>query len=198
MGHKSQTPLDRQTLLALLGSGSAAALAGCTGGGDGTPTGTTGGGVPEQYRTATGLGGQQRDPAALSSQSAVNYQSEPQDGQQCSGCTYYIPEKNGDRVGACTIVEGTIEPSGYCTSYVVHEGSETATEPESQASVDVPDEARCAVCDMMVANLSEWNTRAVHADDTRAFFCASGCATTYYAVSDVDEVDYLTRTTSSN
>lgn len=51
---------------------------------------------------------------------------------------------------------------------------------------------------MMVANLSEWNTRAVHADDTRAFFCVSGCATTYYAVSDVDEVDYLTRTTSSN
>ena len=184
MGQRTIPTLDRRTMLALLGSGSAAALAGCSGGGDQTPTGTASGGVPEQYRTATGLDGQQRDPSALSTQGAVNYQSQPQDGQQCSGCAYYIPDKNGDGVGACTIVEGTIEPSGYCTSYVAHEGSETATEGESQAAVDVPEDARCAVCDMMAANFPEWNAQAVHDDDTRAFFCTSGCATTYYAVPD--------------
>ncbi|WP_324761072.1 nitrous oxide reductase accessory protein NosL [Haloarcula sp. GH36] len=181
MGQQSHTALDRRTMLALLGTGSAA-LAGCTGGDDQTPTGTTSGGVPDEYRTATGLDGQRRDPSALSTQSAVNYQSEPQEGQQCSGCTYYIPDKNGDGLGACTIVEGTIEPRGYCTSYVAREGG--GGDGESQSSLEVPDDAQCAVCEMMAANFPEWNAQAVHADDTRAFFCSSGCATTYYAVTE--------------
>lgn len=34
----------------------------------------------------------------------------------------------------------------------------------------------------MAANFPKWNAQAVHADDSRAFFCSSGCATTYYAV----------------
>ena len=181
-----ETGLDRRTMLTLAGSGCAAALAGCTGGsgGDGTPTATetAQGGVPSEYRTATGLNGGERDPAALSTKSAVNYQSEPQNGQQCSGCAYYIPDKNGDGLGACTLVEGTIDPSGYCTTYVAYEGDSGSDGSESLSSVDVPDDARCAVCDMMAANFPEWNAQAVHADDTRAFFCTSGCATTYYAV----------------
>jgi len=185
MPKRTTTALDRRTMLALLGSGSAAALAGCSGGGsDSTPTGTASGGVPEAYRTATGLGGSQRNPSALSTQSAVSYQSEPKNGQQCSGCTYYIPDKNGDGVGACTIVEGTIAPSGYCTSYVAHEADGGGDGTESLAAVDVPDDARCAVCEMKAANFPAWNAQAVHADDTREFFCTAGCATTYYAVPD--------------
>lgn len=181
MGRQHKTTLDRRTMLALLGSGSAA-LAGCAtdDGANATPTGTASDGVPEQYRTAAGLGGSQRDPDALSTQSAVSYQSEPQSGQQCSGCRYYIPDKNGDGLGACTIVEGTIDPNGYCTSYVAHEGSTGSG--DARASVDVPDDARCAVCEMMAAEYPEWNAQAVHADGSRAFFCTSGCATTYYAV----------------
>ena len=181
MGRQHKTALDRRTMLALLGSGSAAALAGCAtdSGADPTPTGTTSD-VPEPYRTATGLAGSQRDPDALSTQSAVSYQSEPQSGQQCSGCRYYIPDKNGDGLGACTVVEGTVDPSGYCTSYVAHEdGSDS---DDARASVDVPDDARCAVCEMLAAEFPEWNAQAVHADGSRAFFCTSGCATTYYAV----------------
>jgi len=182
MGERTTIALDRRTIVALLASGATGALAGCggDGNGDSTPTATTGDGVPEAYRTATGLGGGQRDPAALATQSAVNYQSEPQGGTQCSGCSYYVPDKNGDGLGACTIVEGTIDPSGYCTSYVAHD-SET-DDGDAPAVVAVPDDARCAVCEMMAAKFPEWNAQAVHADDTRAFFCSSGCATTYGAV----------------
>ncbi|WP_324664422.1 nitrous oxide reductase accessory protein NosL [Haloarcula sediminis] len=182
MGKGQMTALDRRTMLALLGSGAAGALAGCGGGGDPTPTATTGDGVPEAYRTATGLGDGQRDPDALATQSAVNYQSEPQGGKQCSGCSYYVPDKNGDGLGACTIVEGTIDPSGYCTSYVAHEGG--TDDGAAREAVAVPEDARCAVCEMKAANFPEWNAQAVHADDTRAFFCTSGCATTYYAVTE--------------
>jgi len=174
--------LDRRTMLALLGSGAAGSLAGCGGGGEPTPTSTAADGVPEEYRTATGLDGGQRDPDALSSQSAVNYQSEPEGGKQCSGCSYYIPDKNGDGLGACTIVEGTIDPSGYCTSYVAQDSG--TDDGDTRAAVAVPDDARCAVCEMKAANFPEWNAQAVHGDDTRAFFCTSGCATTYYAVTD--------------
>jgi len=184
MGERKLPTLDRRTMLALVGSGSAAALAGCASDSDAasTPTETPSDGVPEEYRTATGLDGSQRDPAALSSQGAVSYQAEPQGGKQCSGCSYYVPDKNGDGLGACTIVEGTIDPSGYCTSYVAYEGDGGGDDDESLSSVDVPDDARCAVCDMKAANFPAWNAQAVHADDTRAFFCTSGCATTYYAV----------------
>ena len=116
-----------------------AGLAGCTGGGGGdggetetetptpTPTATSDGsgstgGVPEEYATATSIGGTQRNPDSLSSQEAVSYQDEPKDGQQCSNCQFYIEDKNGDGVGACAIVEGEIAPEAYCVSYVEYEG----------------------------------------------------------------------------
>jgi hypothetical protein len=110
-----------------------AGLAGCGGGGggdgtdggDGEATGTVTP-VPDQYATATAQAGGQRDPDALSSQSAVQYQSEPLEGQQCSGCQFYITDKNGDGLGACSIVEGVIDPEGYCTSYVAYEPTTTA------------------------------------------------------------------------
>jgi hypothetical protein len=61
-------------------------VAGCSGdGGDGSdPTATTtaaSDAVPSEYETATSLDGTGRDPDALSSKDAVNYQSGPQDGQ---------------------------------------------------------------------------------------------------------------------
>jgi copper chaperone NosL len=200
MGDRHSTPMDRRTMLVLVGSSSVTALAGCLGDGGGETETTTPATtqpatdqVPEAYRTATGLGGSQRSPDSLASKADLNYQPEPKDGKQCSGCAYYIPDKNGDGVGACTIVEGTIEPTGFCTSYVAHEpdttseattDDETTSEDDGQARspTDVPQDARCAVCNMKAANFPDWNAQAVHADDTREFFCTSGCATTYYAV----------------
>lgn len=178
-------PLHRRRVLALLGASSVAALAGCGGGngdGDGTTTATTDE-LPDVYETATAQNGQQRDPTALSAKSDVNYQDQPENGQQCSGCQYYIPDKNGDGSGACAIVEGTIDPEGWCVSYVATEDDGSDGGDTVQA-VDVPTDARCAVCDMKAANFPEWNAQAVHADDTREFFCSTGCATTYYAATD--------------
>jgi hypothetical protein len=136
------TDSDRRRLLALVGSGLATSLAGCSGGGGGdggddtatptatptatetaAPTSTPGDDtVPEEYRTATSLSGAQRNPDSLSSKEALSYQPEPSDGQQCSTCQFYIPDKNGDGMGACTLVAGNIAPEAYCVSYAEYEG----------------------------------------------------------------------------
>jgi hypothetical protein len=129
----------RRRILLLTATGATAGLAGCGGGADGddggdepapsptdspAPTSTPGGGgggtpepVPEEYVTATALGGTQRNPDGLSSQAAVRYQSRPKNGQQCSDCRFYIPDKNGDELGACAIVAGKVAPEGWCVSY---------------------------------------------------------------------------------
>jgi hypothetical protein len=137
-----RTP-NRRRFLYVTSAAAAAGLAGCSGGGGGgggdggdtatptaTPTPTEGGTgdggdtVPEEYRTATALNGQQRNPDGVSSKEAVSYQEEPKDGQQCSGCQFYIPDKNDDGVGACAIVAGNIAPDAYCVSYVAYEGDD--------------------------------------------------------------------------
>jgi hypothetical protein len=73
--------------------------------------------IPAVYRTATSQGGTERNPDSLQSKDAVQYQSHPKNGQQCSGCMFYIPDKNGDGLGACSVVEGFIQPQGWCVSY---------------------------------------------------------------------------------
>jgi len=78
--------------------------------------------VPDEYATAAAQDGTERNPDSVATQEAVMYQSEPKDGQQCSGCAFYIPDKNGDGLGACAVVEGTIEPQAWCSSYVEYEG----------------------------------------------------------------------------
>lgn len=188
MSSRDGPALDRRTLLALLGTSSAVALAGC-GGDDGnggqdddSPDATLTDEVPDEYETASALNGQQRDPDSLSSKDAVSYQDQPEGGQQCSGCAFYIPDKNGDDIGACAIVEGNIQPDGYCVSYVAHE--DDGNGGDTVQAVDVPDDAQCPVCDMTAANFPEWNSQTVHTDETREFFCTSGCATTYYAATD--------------
>ncbi|KAB1191192.1 MULTISPECIES: high-potential iron-sulfur protein [Haloferax] len=119
----------RRRFIWLSGTATMAGLAGCSGGGGETETETTTaggnggtGGVPEEYATATSIGGVERNPEQLSTQDAVAYQDEPKEGKQCSNCRYYIEDKNGDGVGACSIVEGEIAPEGYCVSFVAYDG----------------------------------------------------------------------------
>lgn len=115
----------RRRLLRLAGVTATVAVAGCGGGnGDGGDGNGDGGDdtVPDQYRTATSQGGQERDPDGLSSKDALNYQDSPNDGDQCSGCTFYITDMNGDGMGACTLVEGNIDPEGWCASFSEFEG----------------------------------------------------------------------------
>jgi nitrous oxide reductase accessory protein NosL len=181
--------LTRREFTALVGSGAVGGVAGCSGDdGDATttPTGTDTG-VPDQYRTATAIGGQQRDPDGLSTKSVVEYQAEPKDGQRCSDCTFYVPDRNGDGAGACAIVEGTIDPSGWCVSYGPHgtDTPETTDTPGTVAGpVSIPGDASCPVCDMAPAEFPAWNAQLVHDDGARAYFDTAGCMAAYYAVLD--------------
>lgn len=130
----SDNERTRRRFLWLTSTATMAGLAGCSGGGGGETTteqtettASNGGGggddeVPEQYATATSQDGTERNPDSLSAKDAVSYQTEPKNGQQCADCRYYIPDKNGDGTGACAIVEGNIEPTGYCVSFVEYQG----------------------------------------------------------------------------
>ncbi|EMA45347.1 high-potential iron-sulfur protein [Halococcus saccharolyticus] len=73
--------------------------------------------VPTAYRTASSQGGTDRSLDSLQSKETVEYQSQPKDGQQCSGCLFYLADKNGDGLGACSVVKGYIEPEAWCVSY---------------------------------------------------------------------------------
>lgn len=53
------------------------------------------------------------DPGAATakvSQASVQYQAQPKGDQQCSKCRYFIAESK-----TCQLVEGEINPSGWCT-----------------------------------------------------------------------------------
>ena len=126
---------SRRRFLQYAGTAVATGLAGCGGGtGDGNGDGADGGDdtpqenggdlgpVPDEYATATAQGGSERNPDSLATKQAVQYQSSPKEGEQCSDCRFYIPDKNGDGLGACSIVEGMIEPEGWCASYAPYEG----------------------------------------------------------------------------
>jgi hypothetical protein len=58
-----------------------------------------------------------RAAAAKSSKAAVKYQDKPHGDQQCSKCTFFVPGKSASAEGTCKIVEGSISPQGWCTSY---------------------------------------------------------------------------------
>lgn len=45
--------------------------------------------------------------------------------------------------------------------------------------VDVPEEVSCAVCNMIPAETTDWNSQAAHEDGVRAFLCTPGCAVAY-------------------
>jgi hypothetical protein len=45
-------------------------------------------------------------------QTAVGYQVTPKGDQQCSNCSLFQPPS------ACTLIDGTISPSGWCKFWV--------------------------------------------------------------------------------
>ena len=44
------------------------------------------------------------------------YQSTPKDGNKCVDCAVYIPQP-GAAEGACKVVEGPINPNGWCMAF---------------------------------------------------------------------------------
>ena len=57
-----------------------------------------------------------REAAAKMAQTAVGYQATPKGDQQCGNCSLFQPP------GACTLVDGTISPSGWCKFWVKKAG----------------------------------------------------------------------------
>jgi hypothetical protein len=52
------------------------------------------------------------------SKQAMKYQDQPKDGQRCDQCLQFIaPAKKGAQ-GTCKVVEGPINPAGWCIAYV--------------------------------------------------------------------------------
>ncbi|WP_128225200.1 high-potential iron-sulfur protein [Halobacteriaceae archaeon SHR40] len=78
--------------------------------------------VPEEYRTASSIGGEERDPDDLFSHEEVNLMESVDaiaegvapPGQSCGNCAEFIPDTNGDMWGACAKVEGFIAVEDWC------------------------------------------------------------------------------------
>jgi High potential iron-sulfur protein len=65
---------------------------------------------------AVALTGVEASAAPTMDQKAAQYQSKPKNGQQCSGCSLYIPAKTNPTKsnGTCKLVKGAIAPAGWC------------------------------------------------------------------------------------
>jgi hypothetical protein len=46
--------------------------------------------------------------------SAVQYRNKPKNGKMCSKCMFYIPGKSNSAKGKCQVVQGAIDPQGWC------------------------------------------------------------------------------------
>jgi High potential iron-sulfur protein len=57
-----------------------------------------------------------RQAEAKMAQASVAYQTSPKGDQQCSNCSLFQPP------GACTLVDGTISPNGWCKFWVKKAG----------------------------------------------------------------------------
>jgi hypothetical protein len=50
--------------------------------------------------------------------SAVQYQDSPKNGKHCSICLQFIPGQSKGASGTCKVVQGKIDPNGYCVAFV--------------------------------------------------------------------------------
>jgi len=55
--------------------------------------------------------------ARADSRTQLKYQSKPQNGQKCSGCSLYMSGKSATANGTCTVITGPISPHGWCTAF---------------------------------------------------------------------------------
>ncbi|WP_080505811.1 hypothetical protein [Halomicrobium katesii] len=109
----------RRRLLHVLGGTLLVGLAGCAG--DDPQYEDLQGPVPDEYQTATSQGETERSAGNLQSKAGVNYH-DAQGAATCENCIPYICDKNDDGLGACSLVEGYIEPNAWCTIYARHTG----------------------------------------------------------------------------
>ena len=51
------------------------------------------------------------------SKEAMQYRDKPNGKQSCSNCLQFIPGKTPEADGECKVVEGSINPQGWCNAY---------------------------------------------------------------------------------
>lgn len=122
---EDESDRSRRRFLRITGGGSIIGLAGCLASGEEweNPTDRPDdwcyedleGPVPDVERNATSIDGLVRnDPDELQTKEDVAYKCGPEEGMQCGNCTFYISDKNGDAIGACTEVEGHVRSADWC------------------------------------------------------------------------------------
>jgi hypothetical protein len=52
------------------------------------------------------------------SKQAMKYQDQPKGDQTCDTCLQWIPGPKPDAPGSCKVVEGPINPKGWCMAFV--------------------------------------------------------------------------------
>jgi hypothetical protein len=55
---------------------------------------------------------------AKATKSAMQYQDQPKNGQECDTCMQFVPGSKAGAKGTCKVVEGDISPKGWCAAYV--------------------------------------------------------------------------------
>jgi anaerobic selenocysteine-containing dehydrogenase len=55
---------------------------------------------------------------AKATKQAMQYQDQPKNGQECDQCMHWIPGPSPTAQGQCKVVEGPINPKGYCVAFV--------------------------------------------------------------------------------
>ena len=89
----SNTTSKRRRFLQFAAGGIALGLAGCSGG----DSGSSG--------------------SSKTAKDQVKYQDSPQNGEQCSGCKYFVASGDGSNAGKCEKVKGKIANDGWCSLY---------------------------------------------------------------------------------
>jgi hypothetical protein len=49
---------------------------------------------------------------------AMQYQDQPKNGQQCDQCMHWVPGPQPNAQGSCKVVDGPINPKGWCVAFV--------------------------------------------------------------------------------
>ena len=52
-----------------------------------------------------------------SSKASLAYQEHPRDGKKCADCKHFTPGSDALGSGTCALVEGPIQPTGWCTAF---------------------------------------------------------------------------------
>lgn len=73
--------------------------------------------VPDDYETAEGIDGEERDPDELLGKEESAYQCHPRGRQLCANCTFFIPSSTIGFAGACTEIEGEVRSVDWCAVY---------------------------------------------------------------------------------